>query len=124
MTDATYDIVYLEIVAEDVAATSQFFAKVHGYEFGEPVPELGNAVVAHRPDGSRLGIRASMNPQETPTVRTYLRVDDVEAETKRAEEAGAVIALPPMPLGNQGTIAVYLIGGIEQGIWQLPADAG
>lgn len=114
---------YLEIVAEDVAATSEFFAKVHGYEFGEPVPELGNAVVAARPDGSRIGIRASMNPQEAATVRTYLRVDDVETATRRAEEHGATIALPPMPLGSQGTIAIYLIGGIEQGIWQLPADA-
>jgi predicted enzyme related to lactoylglutathione lyase len=61
-----------------------------------------------------------MHEQEGPTLRSYVRVVDLEASMQRAEESGAQIILGAMEIPGRGRIAIYTIGGIEQGIWQLP----
>lgn len=113
-------VYYLEIVTPDIEAASAFYADAYGWSFEPEAPELGNARVATLPDGSLCGIRAPMRATELPILRTYLRVADVEAATARAEELGAVIALGPTELPGRGKIAIFLLGGIEQGIWQVP----
>jgi predicted enzyme related to lactoylglutathione lyase len=111
---------YLEIVSADVGATCALLEAVHGWSFAPPDPTLGGARVAALPGGGRCGVRASMHEQERPIVRTYLRVGDLAAAVARAEAQGALIALPPMPLGDLGTIAIAIHAGVEQGWWQLP----
>ncbi len=66
------------------------------------------------------GIRAPMHDQEKPTVRTYVRVADIESSIEKAAELGATVALGATEIPGRGTIAIYLYGGIEQGIWQVP----
>ncbi|MEL7284763.1 MAG: hydroxylase, partial [Pseudomonadota bacterium] len=88
------DVQYLEIVTEDVDATIATLASVHGVEFGESVPLLGNARVAELSNGARLGVRAPLSPDEgAPLVRPYLRVDDIEAAITAAQAAGAEFAM-------------------------------
>ncbi len=36
------------------------------------------------------------------------------------EAMGAEILLGPMEIPGHGTIAIYMNGGIQQGLWQLP----
>jgi predicted enzyme related to lactoylglutathione lyase len=52
-------------------------------------------------------------------VRTYLRVADIDTAVKRAAELGATIALDPMEIPGRGRVAIYFLGGIEQGLWQV-----
>ena len=59
-----------------------------------------------------------MRDTETPIVRPYILVEDIAAAVKVADEAGAVIALPPMEIPGQGMFAIYILGGIEHGLWQ------
>lgn len=110
---------YLEIVTPEVNESCDALAKTHGVVFSEPIPELGNARTAHLQDGGRIGVRAPMRATETPIVRPYILVDDIEAAVKAAEEAGAQVALPPMNIPGQGTFSIYILGGIEHGLWQL-----
>jgi len=110
---------YLEIVTPEVEATCETLAKLHGVTFSEPVPELGQARTAELEGGGLLGVRAPMRETEEPVVRPYVLVEDIEAATKSAEAAGAVIALPPMELPGRGTFAIYILGGIQHGLWQL-----
>ncbi len=119
MTVAEHTVHYLEIVTPDVEAAVGHYSKAYGWRFAPAAPELGNARVAELPDGSQCGIRAPMSEQEQPIVRTYLRVADVEAATTRASDLGAKIALPPTELPGRGRIAIYFIGGVQQGIWQV-----
>lgn len=114
------DVHYLEIVTPDPEATSRFYADAYGWTFGPATPELGSALMAPLPGGGLCGIRAPMSADEQPIVRTYLRVADVAAASRRAAELGASVALEPIALGTYGTIAIYMIGGIQQGIWQVP----
>jgi predicted enzyme related to lactoylglutathione lyase len=109
---------YLEVVSSDVDAQVAGFETVHGLSFGPPVAELGQARVAEAPDGSLVGVRAPMAPQETPIMRTYLEVEDIAAAVRDAEAAGAMVAYPPTQQGNTGTWAIYIVDGVQIGLWQ------
>ena len=114
-----HTIHYLEIVTPDVAATCEVYTHVHGWRF-KAVPELGFAFVAELPNGSRCGIRAPLRDTEAPIGRTYLRVVDLALAARRAQQLGATLAIERMEIPGHGAIAVYLLGGIEHGLWQLP----
>ena len=111
-------IEYLEMVTPSVDSLCATYEALFGVTFSEPVAELGNARTAELPNGGRLGIRAPLRDTEQPVVRPYFLVDDLKAAVTAAEAAGATIALPYMELPGQGTIAIYLQGGIEHGLWQ------
>ena len=96
------------------------YGAAYGWRFDAMDPALGSAFVAKLDDGSLCGIRAPMHEQETPTVRTYIRVTNVETAIQEAAQLGATIALEPMELPGHGMIAIYMYGGIQQGIWQVP----
>ena len=111
---------YLEIVTPSVNETCDALARAHGVVFSEPIAELGNARTADLEDGGRIGVRAPMRETEEPVVRPYLLVDDIDAAVKAAEAAGATVAMPPMEIpGQQGRFSIYILGGIEHGLWQL-----
>lgn len=119
MSVPEHAVYYLEIVTADVRATADFYGNAYGWQFGAETPELGNAMVATLPNGSLCGVRAPMHDQEDPIVRTYLRVADIDGAVDRASQLGATIALEPMEIPGRGTVAIYLLGGIQQGLWQI-----
>ena len=116
--ETSVQVEYLEIVTPKVDETCAALAKAHGVEFSEPVAELGNARTADLAGGGRIGVRAPMRETEKPVVRPCLLVDDIEAAVKAARDAGAEMAMPPMPIPGQGTFSIYVLGGIEHGLWQ------
>ena len=110
---------YLEIVTPELDATCATYARIHGLEFGEPVPEFGGARTAELANGAIIGVRAPMRATEDPVVRPYFLVEDIEAVVKEATEAGGEIAVPPMEIPGHGKFAIFLQGGIDHGLWQL-----
>jgi predicted enzyme related to lactoylglutathione lyase len=102
----------------DVAQKCSALEQIHGLEFGEMVADLGNARVARTANGSLIGIRAPLADHETPIIRTYFEVDDISKTVKDAEAAGGVIAYPPTQQGDTGTWAIYILDGIQYGLWQ------
>lgn len=112
-------IQYLEIVTPDVDATCVTLAQQHDVSFSEPDPGLGNARTATLSNGGVIGVRAPMHESEEPVVRPYFLVEDVETAAKAAETAGAQIAHPPMEIPGHGTFAIYILGGIQHGLWQV-----
>ena len=109
---------YLEVVATDALAARDYYTEAHGWHFQE-APELGGAWIADMPGGSLCGIREPMHASEKPVVRTYLRVADVRAAVADAKRHGAEIMLEHMDIPGRGQIAIFGIGGIEQGVWQV-----
>jgi predicted enzyme related to lactoylglutathione lyase len=111
-------IQYLEVVAGDVDAVCSAYTAAHGIRFGEPDAALGNARVADMPGGQRIGVRAPMHETETPVIRPYWLVDDIDAAVAAAVKAGAEIAHPPLEIPGYGTFAIYILGGVHHGLWQ------
>ena len=112
-------IQYLEIVTPDVDATCDALEAMRGVSFGEPIPEFGNARTAPLENGGRIGVRAPMRETEGPVVRPYLLVEDIEAAVDAARASGAEIAMAPTEIPGQGRFAIYILGGIQHGLWQL-----
>ena len=110
---------YLEIVTNDVESVVQSYAKANSVEFNEPVAELGNAVTARLADDSLVGVRAPMHETEEPAIRPYWLVSDIEAALADCVAAGAEIAHSPLELAGFGTFAIYSLGGVMHGLWQL-----
>src|SRR6056297_2580176 len=117
--DIKMQIQYLEIVTPDVDATCRSFEGQHGVTFSEPDPGFGNARSADLAGGGRIGVRAPMADHETPIVRPYLRVSDIEAASAEAEKAGADFAMSATEIPGQGKFAIYFLGGVQYGLWEL-----
>ena len=110
---------YLEIVTPDVDALCKQYSAVHGITFSEPDQNLGNARTAKLNGGGLIGIRAPMREDETPVIRPYVLIENLEEAVAAAADAGAEIAIPRMEIpGGHGTIAIVIQGGIECGLWQ------
>ena len=110
---------YLEIVTPEVDATCAALEKLHEVSFGVPVAEFGGARTATLESGGRIGVRAPMRETEEPVVRPYVLVDDIETAVEAAKAAGGEIAIPPTEIPDQGRFAIYIMGGIQYGLWQL-----
>jgi hypothetical protein len=112
------NVYYLEIVTASVDETCEALARAHDVEFSEPIAQLGNARTADLSNGGRIGVRAPARVSEAPVVRPYLLVHDIQAALQAAEAAGGMTALPPTEMPGQGRFAIYILGGIEHGLWQ------
>ncbi len=109
---------YLEIVTPNVDETCSALEKMHGVPFSTPVAEFGNARTAALKSGGMIGVRAPMREDEHPVVRPYVLVDDIEVAFEAARAAGAEAALPPIEIPGRGKFAIYILGGIQHGLWQ------
>jgi predicted enzyme related to lactoylglutathione lyase len=109
---------YVEIVSNDVDTLMALYQHMHGLSFGPPDPDLGQARVATRTDGTLVGIRKPLAAHEQPIMRTYLAVENIEHAVKRAEDSGAMIAYPPTRQGQRGTFAIVIQGDVQHGLWQ------
>ena len=110
---------YLEIVTPDIKSMCDLYTNSFGWDFQPEIPALGNARVAELASGSLFGIRAPMHPNEKPIMRMYLQVSDVESSVKEVIKQGAEILLDRMEIPGYGIIAIYKIGGIEKGLWEV-----
>jgi predicted enzyme related to lactoylglutathione lyase len=110
---------YLEIVTNDVDGVCAAYAAANGLQFGSPDATLGNARTAKLTGGGLVGVRAPLHPTETPVVRPYWLVGDIEAALAAAVKAGAEVAHPPLLIPGHGTFAIYIKGGVHHGLWQL-----
>src|SRR6185295_1016380 len=109
---------YLGIVSNDVDALTGLYQSMHGLSFGPPDPDLGQARVAARADGTLVGIRKPLAAHEQPIMRTYLAVEHIRQAVKQAEDSGATIAYPPTRQGQRGTFAIVIQGDVQHGLWQ------
>lgn len=119
MKENSLSVHYLEIVTPSVKETCEALEKAHRVTFGEPIAEFGNARTAPLKGGGRMGVRAPMRATEAPVVRPYLLVQNIDAALKAAVAAGGAVAMQPTTIPGQGTFAIYVLGGIDHGLWQL-----
>ena len=111
-------IQYLEIVTPEVDALCRQYATIYDLPFSEPDANLGGARTAKLDGGGLIGIRGPLRDTETPVVRPYLLVDDIQAAVESAAGAGAEIAMPPTEIPEHGMFAIVIHGGIDCGFWQ------
>ena len=109
---------YLEIVTPEVDAMCLQYSTIYGISFSEPDANFGGARTAKLEGGGLIGVRGPLRDTETPVVRPYMLVDDIDSAVKSAVEAGAEVAMPPMEIPGHGMFAIVIHGGIECGFWK------
>lgn len=112
-------VYYLEIVTPDVESVCKAYELAQNAIFGEPDEMLGGARTSTLSDGSIVGVRPPLRENETPVVRPYWLVDDIEKAVSNVKCQGAEVAVPPLEIPNKGKFAIYILGSIEHGFWQL-----
>ncbi len=117
--EAALPIQFLEIVTPEAQSTCDALEQLHGVSFGAQDPDLGNARTATLRGGGRIAVRAPLRVDEAPVVRPYVLVDDIDAAVTAAEAAGGMIAMGATEIPGQGRFAIYFLGGIQHGLWQL-----
>jgi len=110
---------YLEIVTPQVDSICSAYAATHNVSFNKPDELLGGAKTCHLADGSIVGVRAPMRETEAPVVRPYWLVENIEQAVDKVKALGAEIAIPPLEIPGKGKFAIYLLGGIDHGLWQV-----
>ena len=110
---------YLEIVSLDIDATCKAYESAYGISFGSADESLGGARTANLPNGAGVGIRGPLRESEQPVVRPYWLVDDIEAALSEVTAQGAEVAHSPLEIPGKGTFAIYILGSVEHGLWQL-----
>ena len=112
------DLHFLEIVTPEMDATIELLSELHGVTFSDPQLHFGNSRLATLKGGGRVSVRKPMHDAEQPAVRPYVLVDDVEAAFEAATKAGGQAMVPPMEIPGEGRFALFLLGGIEHGVWE------
>lgn len=122
--------IWVDLTVQDLEAAKGFYSEIFGWEYVDAGPEYGHY---HRilKDGHEVGglMRAMTEdgqPLEAPTVWTvYLESTDIGETMRRAEEAGAHVIVPAMPVGDMGSMAVLIDpAGAVVGVWQRGTFAG
>jgi len=110
---------YLEIVSPQADSVCTAYEAAHNVSFSEPDELLGGAKTCQLADGSIIGVRGPLRDTEAPIVRPYWLVENIEKAVDQVKALGAEIALPPLEIPGKGKFAIYLLGSIEHGFWQI-----
>jgi predicted enzyme related to lactoylglutathione lyase len=115
---------WIDLGSPDPKASAEFYGTVFGWAAEPSSPEPpGDSYLMLRKDGKIVGaIGGLMNPTDTSAWTVYVRVPDAEAAAKAAELAGGSVRVPPMSVGEAGSLAQLTDPhGADFALWQ-PGD--
>lgn len=119
--------IWFDLMSSDPARAAEFYAAIFGWESQEPAnPEFGGYQNFTR-DGRRVaGLVPHMPDAPVANVWTaYLHTADAEVTAKAAEAAGGTVMVPPMPVGDLGSMMVVTDpAGAVIGFWQPGTHVG
>lgn len=117
---------WADLWTSDVEGSRRFYAELFGWEAQAPSPEFGGYFMFTRdgvPVAGAMGDMGGMPADDSWKV--YLATDDVARTVREAEAAGAMVAVPPMPVADLGVQAVMTDPtGARVGAWQAGTFPG
>jgi hypothetical protein len=111
---------WIDLYTSDIDKARAFYGDLFGWTSEDAGEEYGHYVNFSK-DGIRVaGAMANPGDAGQPDAWSiYLAVDDAQKTTDAATAHGGGVIVPPMPVGNLGTMAVFTdVGGAAIGIWQ------
>jgi predicted enzyme related to lactoylglutathione lyase len=120
--------VWFDLMSSDPERAAEFYHAIFGWEVeGPPQAQFGGYQNFTR-NGKRVAGMAPFMPESggVPNVwSVYLRTDDADATRSAAEAAGASVVVPPMPVGDLGSMMVLTDpAGAAIGFWQPGSHLG
>jgi predicted enzyme related to lactoylglutathione lyase len=98
---------WADLSTSDPAAGRTFYSKLFGWQSQELGPEAGGYVI-FKLDGKQVAALGPVqNPGQPSAWSVYIATDDARATAKRVRDAGGTVALEPMEVMDQGSMAVF-----------------
>jgi predicted enzyme related to lactoylglutathione lyase len=100
-------VVHWEISAKDAAKSQRFYSQLFGWKIDSNNPMNYGMVETGGEGGIQGGIAQADG--DTPAYLTfYVQVDDPQAYLSKAESLGGKTTLPPTPIPEVGSVAMFL----------------
>ena len=117
---------WVDLMSSDVPKARTFYGAVFGWESEGSTEEYGNYVTFTSDGRAVAGLMGNQPDSGYPDVwTTYIATDDVKATAAAATEAGGQVAMGPMDVGDQGSMAVVMdTAGGAVGLWQAGQHTG
>ena len=118
---------WIDLSTPDQDAAADFYGALFGWtvEEGESPEETGGYRVATKDGHAVGGVMKTMQEGQPPAWMTYMSVEDVDATTERAREAGGSVLAEPMSVLDFGRMAVIADPtGAVFGLWQPGKNVG
>lgn len=110
--------VHLDLSADDVGAAKAFYGSVFNWKF-QDFPDMGGWTGIDVGKGVGGGMGKKQMPGSPTAWTAYVEVDDIHATMAKAQSAGATVIVPFMPVGEMGSLGVFVDPqGATIGIWQ------
>jgi uncharacterized protein len=125
-TAVAHKPIWVDLASSDAAASRDFYSKLFGWKVEvSPDPQYGGYALARVGGKDVAGIGPKIMA-EAPTAWTvYIGSTDAADSAKKAEAAGGKVIVPPMAVGDTGTMVVIQDpSGAFLGIWQPQTMAG
>jgi uncharacterized protein len=99
---------WVDIGTPDPAAAAAFYGAIFGWKADiDPRPEAGGYGMFSLDGQLVAGVGPQQNPDVPPFWTVYVSVDDADATTAKATEAGATLLAGPMDVFDAGRMAVF-----------------
>jgi predicted enzyme related to lactoylglutathione lyase len=99
-----------ELIKTDLASAKEFYEELFGWTFTETKTINGNPYLVIHREGNMVGGMMLKDGNVPDDVKSYwdpyITVDDVEGSSKRVEELGGEVILPPTDIPKVGRFCV------------------
>jgi predicted enzyme related to lactoylglutathione lyase len=126
MAPAVYKPVWVDLSSPDTAASRDFYARLFGWKVEvEPDPQYGGYAQAFLGGKVVAGIGPKMMAEAPTAWSIYIGTSDIAAMMAKVQAAGGTVVVPPMQVGEQGSMAVFQDPtGAFLSAWQPSAMGG
>lgn len=114
--------IWIDLAVTDLDRAKRFYGELFGWTFDDRGEDFGHYNIV-RKDGRDIGGAMQRTPDMTDgtpdAFAVYLSTPDAQSTAERAVNAGATIVVPPMEVGEQGTmLGMVDPSGAFIGAWQ------
>jgi predicted enzyme related to lactoylglutathione lyase len=118
---------WIDLGTPDQDAATEFYSSLFGWsvEEDENAEQTGGYRVATLKGGAVGGVMKLMQEGQPPAWATYVSVEDADATTAKAREAGGTVVVEPMDVLDYGRMAILADPtGAVFGLWQPGKNIG
>jgi predicted enzyme related to lactoylglutathione lyase len=118
--------IWVELMTSDPDGAAEFYGEIFGWTAESPNEEFGGYVNLSKGDERIAGCMRNDGSAATPDLwSVYLASPNAAKTVEAATARGAQVVVPPMEVGDLGTMAVVIdAGGAAVGVWQPGTHAG
>ncbi len=118
--------IWIDIFSSDVARTEAFYGALFGWEVDRSRSEEFGGYRNFTKDGHLIAGCMGNDGSGAPDMwSVYLQTDDAARTAAAVAAHGGTVFVPPMPVGDLGTMAVFGdVGGATIGAWQPGTHGG